>query len=71
MINLEQSPVHSDPEVMGGALVFRGTRVKVQALLDYLSAGETLEVFLEHFPTVNRQNALDFLKLAHEDSHIG
>lgn len=71
MINLEQSPVHSDPDVMGGALVFRGTRVKVQALLDYLSAGETLEVFLEHFPTVNRQSALDFLKLAHEDSHIG
>jgi uncharacterized protein (DUF433 family) len=71
MIELEQSPVHSDPDVMGGTLVFQGTRVKAQTLLDYIASGETVETFLDHFPTVNPRHAIDFLKLAHEESHTG
>ncbi len=51
MLVLEHSPVHSDPEVLGGTLVFRGTRVKAQTLLDYISAGDSLETFLAHFRT--------------------
>jgi uncharacterized protein (DUF433 family) len=54
---------------LGGTLVFRGTRVKAQTLLDYLGAGDSLEDFLEDFPTVNREDASLFLKLAREDGH--
>ena len=42
--------VHSDPEIMGGTLVFVGTRVPFQTLLDYLEAGDPLSEFLEDFP---------------------
>ena len=68
MLTLERSPVHSNPKVLGGTLVFRGTRVKAQTLLDYISAGDSLEVFLEHFPTVDRHDAAEFLRLTHEES---
>jgi uncharacterized protein (DUF433 family) len=44
-----------DPEVLGGTPVFRGTRVPFQALLDYLEAGQTLDEFLDDFPTVTRE----------------
>ncbi len=64
---LNHSPVHSDPRVLGGTLVFRNTRVMAQTLLDYLASGDSMEVFLEHFPTVERDDALEFLKLARED----
>lgn len=67
MITLEHSPVHSDPKVLGGTLVFRGTRVKAQTLLDYLDSGNTLEEFLADFPTVSRDNATLFLQLAREE----
>jgi uncharacterized protein (DUF433 family) len=50
-----------DPETMHGILVFRGTRVPVQTLFDYLEGGETLDEFLEGFPTVSRALALDAL----------
>lgn len=49
MIELEQSPVLSDPDVMGGTLVFQGTCVKEQTLLDYIASGETVETFLSLF----------------------
>lgn len=71
MLALDHSPVHSDPQVLGGTLVFRSTRVKAQTLLDYLDAGDTLEDFLTDFPTVNREDATLFLQLAREDSHSG
>jgi uncharacterized protein (DUF433 family) len=71
MITVDHSPVHSDPKVLGGTLVFRGTRVMAQTLLDYLDAGDTLEDFLEDFPTVNRDDATLFLQLAREESHSG
>ena len=67
MMILEHSPVHSDPNVLGGTLAFRNTRVMAQTLLDYLVAGDSLELFLEHFPTVKREDAVEFLKLACED----
>ncbi len=55
--------VESDPDILGGALVFRGTRVPVQALIDYLSGGQPLAEFLEDFPTVNREQAVEALQL--------
>ena len=53
-----------DPEIMHGTPVFRGTRVPVQTLFDYLEGGETLEDFLEGFPTVSRELALQALEEA-------
>jgi uncharacterized protein (DUF433 family) len=51
-----------DPELMSGTPCFAGTRVPVQALLDYLEGGETLDDFLEGFPTVKREQAVAFLQ---------
>jgi uncharacterized protein (DUF433 family) len=53
----------ADPEVMSGALVFKGTRVPVQTLVDHLTAGDSLDVFLEDFPTVSREQAVAFLEM--------
>lgn len=51
------SVMHRNPEIMGGELVFIGTRVPVFALFDYLKGGDTLEQFLDDFPSVNRHQA--------------
>lgn len=56
--------VEVSPDKMSGAPVFRGTRVLVQTLLDYLEAGDSLDVFLADFPTVNRDQAVRFVELA-------
>jgi len=56
--------VHADPEILGGTPVFLGTRVPVQTLLTYLEKGETLEEFLDNFPTVSREQAVAFLEEA-------
>ena len=61
-----QPVVHSDPDIMGGVPVFVGTRVPVRTLLDYLAAGDPLEVFLDHFPTVTREQAVGALGQANE-----
>jgi uncharacterized protein (DUF433 family) len=53
-----------DPEIMHGTPVFRGTRVPVQTLFDYLEGGERLEDFLDGFPTVSRELALQALEEA-------
>ena len=53
-----------NPEILGGTPVFRGTRVPFQALLDYLEGGETLDEFLDDFPTVTREAAVSALELA-------
>lgn len=58
--------VHSDPDIMGGVPVFVGTRVPVRTLLDHLAAGDSLEVFLDHFPTVSREQAVRLLEEANE-----
>ena len=52
-----QQIIHSDPETLGGTPVFVGTRVPVQTLLDYLAEGASLDEFLDHFPTVTREQA--------------
>lgn len=52
------------PEVMGGTPVFTGTRVPVQTLLDYLKAGESIDDFLDGFPTVTREQAIALLEEA-------
>ncbi len=58
------SVIHSDPDILGGTPVFIGTRVPVKTLLDYLEAGESLDVFLDHFPSVSREQAVAALELA-------
>ncbi len=54
--------VSRDPEVMGGELVFAGTRVEVKTLVDYIKAGHTLDDFLEGFPSVSREQAEAYLE---------
>lgn len=56
--------VYSDPDILGGIPVFVGTRVPVKTLIDYLEAGDSLDVFLDHFPSVNREQAIAALELA-------
>ena len=67
MLTLEHSPVSSSPEVLAGTLVFRGTRVPVQSLLDYLQDGFSVEQFVEFFPSVRREDATEFLRLVRDD----
>lgn len=52
------------PNVMHGTPVFAGTRVPIQALLDYLEAGDTVDSFLDDFPSVTREQAVQFIELA-------
>jgi uncharacterized protein (DUF433 family) len=60
-----KTPIISrNPEVMGGAPVFAGTRVPVQTVLDYLEAGESIDDFLEGFPSVTREQVIAFLEEA-------
>jgi uncharacterized protein (DUF433 family) len=61
--NMAQA-ITKDPDTMHGVPVFQGTRVPVQTLFDYLEGGDTLEDFLEGFPTVSRALALDTLEEA-------
>ena len=62
--SMKQPIVSCDPNVMGGTAVFLGTRVPVQTLLDYLEAGETIDDFLEGFPSVTREQVIAFLEEA-------
>jgi uncharacterized protein (DUF433 family) len=59
---LDQLPITIDPQIVSGAPVFRGTRVPVEALIDNLEAGLTLDGFLDNFPTVTREQALQVLE---------
>lgn len=56
--------IHSDPDILGGVPVFLGTRVPVRILFEHLEAGDSLEVFLQQFPSVSREKAIAVLKLA-------
>ncbi len=58
--------VHRDPEILGGTPIFVGTRVPVRILFEYLEAGDSLEVFLDQFPSVRREQAIAALELARE-----
>jgi uncharacterized protein (DUF433 family) len=63
-MSLTNAVITKDPDVLGGTPVFRGTRVPFQALLDYLEGGQTLDDFLDDFPTVNRESAVNVLEHA-------
>jgi uncharacterized protein (DUF433 family) len=65
----QRSVVHSDPNILGGTPVFVGTRVPVQALIDYIEGGHSLNEFLDDFPTVTREIAIAALEQA-KDSLI-
>jgi uncharacterized protein (DUF433 family) len=56
--------IHSDPGIHSGDPVFVGTRVPVRTLLDYLEGGDSLDVFLDNFPSVTREQAVGFLEAA-------
>ena len=58
--------IHSDPDILGGTPVFIGTRVPLKNLLDYIEGSDTLDEFLDSFPTVTREQAVEALKLAGE-----
>jgi uncharacterized protein (DUF433 family) len=59
---MKSGVVFSSPDVMGGTPVFAGTRVPIETLLDYLEGGESIEDFLEGFPSVNRKQVIAFLE---------
>ncbi len=58
--------IHTDPDILGGTPVFIGTRVPVQALIDYIEGGHPLADFLDDFPTVSREQAIAALEQAKE-----
>ncbi len=71
MQNLDETevarlPITSDPEILSGETVFAGTRVPVAALLDNIEAGLTLDEFIDNFPTVTREQAVQVLEFAKE-----
>jgi uncharacterized protein (DUF433 family) len=61
---MRQPIVTSSPDILSGTPVFEGTRVPVQALIDYLEGGETIDDFLTGFPTVKREQIVAFLEEA-------
>jgi uncharacterized protein (DUF433 family) len=61
---LAQLPITVDPEIVSGAPVFKGTRVPVEALINNLESGLTLDQFLSNFPTVTREQALKVLQFS-------
>jgi uncharacterized protein (DUF433 family) len=63
---IESLPITVDPEIVSGTPVFAGTRVPVEALLENLAAGVTLDEFLANFPTVSRDQALAILKFSNQ-----
>jgi uncharacterized protein (DUF433 family) len=62
------SPISSNSNVLGGVVVFHGTRVPVQTLLDYLDDGFSVEQFVEFFPSVRREDVEEFLRLVGRQS---
>jgi len=63
--------IHTDREILAGEPVFVGTRVPLRNLFDYLEAGDSLEVFLDAFPDVTREQAVAALELAREAVSAG
>jgi uncharacterized protein (DUF433 family) len=64
MATAKQSLITSTPDILGGTPVFRGTRVPVQTLIEYLEGGQTIDEFLDGFPTVSREQVIAFLEEA-------
>jgi uncharacterized protein (DUF433 family) len=65
-MSTKSAVIHSDPEILGGTPVFVGTRVPVKNLYDYLEGGDSLDEFLNDFPSVTREQAVAALELARE-----
>ena len=65
-MTIVETAVSTDPEIQSGATVFSGTRVPVRSLFDYLEAGDSLEEFLQQFPSVKREAAIQILETACE-----
>ena len=63
---IKDSVIHSDPNIMSGTPVFEGTRLPVKNLFDYMAAGYSLDVFLNHFPTADRDQVVRALEMARE-----
>lgn len=61
---MQYGSINIDPEIMSGTPVFSGTRVPIQALFDYLETGETMEEFLENFPSVSQKQTIEVLEKA-------
>ena len=61
---MENQLIVRDPEIFSGIPVFKGTRVLVKTLVDYLEAGDSLEEFLDDFPTVQKEKVVEFLNLS-------
>jgi uncharacterized protein (DUF433 family) len=64
MLAKAQAVISSDPEILGGSPVFAGTRVPIDTLIAHLKAGETIDTFIEDFPTVSRDQVNAYLDLA-------
>ena len=64
MTTAKQPLITSTPDILGGTPVFRGTRVPVQTLIEYLEGGQTIDEFLDGFPTVTREQVIAFLEEA-------
>jgi uncharacterized protein (DUF433 family) len=65
-VEVQPQVISRSPDVMSGAPVFAGTRVPVQTIVDYLAGGHPLEDFLDDFPTVSREQALELLQRVKE-----
>jgi len=65
-VSTDANPIHTDPDILGGTPVFVGTRVPVRILMEYLAAGDDLARFLDHFPTVTKEQAVAVLDFARE-----
>ena len=63
---MKSKVIYSDLKILGGAPVFKGTRVPLQTLIDYLESGESIEDFLDGFPTVSKTQVITFLEEAKE-----
>jgi uncharacterized protein (DUF433 family) len=64
MAATKQPLITSTPDILGGTPVFRGTRVPAQTLIEYLEGGQTIDEFLDGFPTVSREQVIAFLEEA-------
>jgi uncharacterized protein (DUF433 family) len=61
---MKYGPINIDPEILGGTPVFTGTRVPVQTIFDYLEGGDVVNEFLDDFPSVSKEAALEVLEMA-------
>lgn len=61
---MKTSVINIDPEIMSGAAVFRGTRVTIQTLFDYIESGKTVEDFIADYDWIKKEQALEVLEIA-------